>query len=150
MSRESLGGLFWEQISNLSGRVAQRVRTDGGWTDVSWRDLGGEVREVALGLIALGRQPREAVGILCQTRAEWVRADFAILSIGGVTIPVYPTYPPETLAYIARDSETRTLFVEDAQQLAKALAAAPEIPSLDSIVVMQGAAPAGGGTGRPG
>ncbi len=144
MSRESLGALFWEQVSRLGGRAAQRVKTGGGWTDVSWRELGDEVREVALGLIALGRQPREAVGLLSQTRAEWVRADFAILSVGAVTIPVYPTYPPETLAYIARDSEARTLFVEDAQQLAKALAAAPEIPSLDSVVVMHGAAPAGG------
>jgi long-chain acyl-CoA synthetase len=147
MSRESLGGMFWDQVSQLGGRAAQRVKTAGGWTDVSWRELGDEVREVALGLIALGRQPREAVGILSQTRAEWVRADFAVLSLGGVTIPVYPTYPPETLAYIARDSETRTLFVEDAQQLAKALAAAPDIPSLDTIVVVQGPAPAGVGSG---
>jgi long-chain acyl-CoA synthetase len=149
MSLESLGALFWEQVSRLDRRTAQRVKATGGWHDVPWRELGDEVRGIALGLIALGRQPRDAVGILSQTRAEWVRADFAILSIGGVTIPVYPTYPPETLAYIARDSETRTLFVEDAQQLRKALAAAPEIPSLDTIVVIQGAAPAGDGSGRP-
>ena len=149
MSRESLGALFWEQASALGGRVAQRVKTTGGWKDVSWRELGDEVREVGLGLVALGRQPRDAVGILSQTRAEWVRADFAVLSNGGVTIPVYATYPPETLTYIARDSEMRTLFVEDAQQLGKALTAAPDVPSLDSIVVIQGAAPAGGGSGRP-
>src|SRR5262245_33195518 len=149
MSQESLGRLFWERVGRLGDRSAQRVKVGGTWRDVSWRALGEEVREIALGLIGLGRRPGEAVGILSQTRAEWVRADFAILSMGGVTIPVYPTYPPETLAYIVRDSETRTLFVQDAQQLAKALAAAPDIPSLDSIVVMQGAAPAGGGTGRP-
>jgi long-chain acyl-CoA synthetase len=62
----------------------------------------------------------------------------AILSIGGVTIPVYPTYPPETLAYIVRDSATRTLFVEDERQLAKVLAAAPEMPSLETVVLIQG------------
>jgi long-chain acyl-CoA synthetase len=114
------------------------VKTDGVWREVSWRALGDEVREVALGLIALGRQPGEAVGILSQSRAEWVRADFAIFSIGCVTIPVYPTYPPETLAYIVRDSETRTLFVEDESQLAKAVAAAGEMPSLETLVLMRG------------
>ena len=149
MSRESLGALFWGQASTLGGRVAQRVKTTGGWKEVSWRELGDEVREVGLGLVALGRQPRDAVGILSQTRAEWVRADFAVLSIGGVTIPVYATYPPEALTYIARDSEMRTLFVEDAQQLGKALTAAPDVPSLDSIVVIQGAAPAGRSRLRP-
>ncbi|HEY7864273.1 MAG TPA: long-chain fatty acid--CoA ligase, partial [Thermoanaerobaculia bacterium] len=118
----------------------QRVKSDGAWHTVSWQALGDEVREIALGLIALGRQPGDAIAILSQTRAEWVRADFAILSTGGVTIPVYPSYPGETLAYIVRDSGARTLFVEDEGQLAKA--AAVDVPSLDTVVLMQGRASA--------
>jgi long-chain acyl-CoA synthetase len=141
MSPASLGRLFWDRIGQLGDRPAQRVKVEGVWRDASWRALGEEVREVALGLIALGREPGHAVGILSQSRAEWVRADFAILSAGGVTIPVYPTYPPETLAYIVRDSETRTLFVEDEQQLGKAVAAAGEMPTLETVVLMQGRAP---------
>ena len=140
MSRESLGALFWGRVAESGARVAQRVKVDGTWQEVSWAALGQEVRDIALGLIALGRQPGDAVGILSQSRAEWVRADFAILSTGGVTIPVYPTYPAEGLAYIARDSGMRTLFVEDAHQLEKALAAAAEVPMLESVVVIHGRA----------
>jgi long-chain acyl-CoA synthetase len=148
MGPASLGRLFWDQVGQLGDRAAQRVKVAGTWRDVSWRALGEEVREVALGLVALGRQPGDAVGILSQSRAEWVRADFAILSIGCVTIPVYPTYPPETLAYIVRDSETRTLFVEDESQLAKALAAAGDMPSLETVILMQGRAQDPGRSGR--
>jgi long-chain acyl-CoA synthetase len=144
MTAESLGRLFWQRVSQSADRPAQRVKAGDAWRDVSWRALGDEVREVALGLVALGRQPGDAVGILSQSRGEWVRADMAVLSGGGVTIPVYPTYPPETVAYIVRDSEARTLFVEDEQQLGKVLAAAAEMPSLDTVVVIQGAAPASG------
>src|SRR6185436_4818932 len=148
MSRETLGALFWGQVSQRGGRAAQRVKTAGGWKDVSWRELGDEVREIALGLIALGREPGDSVGVLSQSRAEWVRADFAILSSGGVTIPVYATYPPETLAYIVRDAEVRTLFVEDERQLEKARAAAGEMPSLDTVVLIHGSARDGGADGR--
>jgi long-chain acyl-CoA synthetase len=140
MKTQSLGEMFRDRTQSGEG-PAQRVKVAGAWHDVSWRALGEEVQEVGLGLVALGRQPGEAVGILSQSRAEWVRADFAILSIGSVTIPVYPTYPPETLGYIVRDSETRTLFVEDEQQLGKVLAVAPEMPSLETVVVIQGPAP---------
>jgi long-chain acyl-CoA synthetase len=148
MSPESLGALFWGRVAKTGERAAQRVKVDGVWRDVSWLALGGEVRNIALGLIALGRQQGDAVGILSQSRSEWVRADFAILSLGGITIPVYPTYPPESLAYIARDSGMRTLFVEDAHQLEKVLVVAAEIPSLESVVVMQGgAAPSAAGRG---
>src|SRR5262249_3058941 len=138
MTVGSLGALFGNRVAQSGGRVAQRVKVDGAWRDVSWSALGGEVRDIGLGLIALGRQPGHSIGILSQSRAEWVRADFGILSIGGITIPVYPTYPPESLAYIARDSGTRTLFVEDEHQLQKALAAAPDVPSLETVVLMGG------------
>lgn len=57
MSPESLGRLFWDRVSRSEERTAQRVKIDGAWRDVSWRALGEEVREVALGLVALGRQP---------------------------------------------------------------------------------------------
>ena len=140
MSPQSLGSLFWDRVGRSGERPAQRVKGGGVWRDVSWQALGAEVRDIALGLVALGRRPGDAVGILSQSRGEWVRADFGILSAGGVTIPVYPTYPPESLAYISRDSSMRTLFVEDQQQLGKALAAMPEMPSLESVIVMQGRA----------
>ncbi len=140
MKTQSLGQMLRDRTQS-GDSPAQRVKVAGSWRDVSWRALREEVQEIGLGLIALGRQPGEAVGILSQSRAEWVRADFAILSIGSVTIPVYPTYPPETLGYIVRDSETRTLFVEDEQQLGKVLAVAPEMPSLETVVVIQGPAP---------
>ena len=76
----TLARMFWERVERGGDRPAQLVKTGTGWTEVSARALGEEVREVALGLLALGRQKGEAVGLLSQTRAEWVRADFAIFS----------------------------------------------------------------------
>jgi len=96
------------------------------------------VRELALGLLALGRKKGEAVALLSQSRAEWMQADFAILSTGGVTVPIYPTYIPEQIAYIVNDSEARTLIVEDPAQLAKALEVRGKMEGLEQIVVIQG------------
>src|SRR5919197_5827928 len=119
MADQTLAGMFWERVGRHGDRPAQLVKRGDRWTEVSWRALGEEVRELALGLIALGRQKGDAVALLSQSRAEWVRADFAIFSAGCVTIPIYPSYPPEGIAYIVNDSGARTLIVEDAVQLAK-------------------------------
>jgi long-chain acyl-CoA synthetase len=78
------------------------------------------------------------VAILSASRPEWVQADFAIFSAGCVTVPVYPSYPPDLVAYVVNDSEARTLIVEDAGQLAKALEARDKMPKLEQIVVMSG------------
>jgi long-chain acyl-CoA synthetase len=149
MGEETLARMFWERADRSGDRTVQLVKGQGRWAEVSWRALGQEVREVALGLIALGRQRGEAVALLSQTRAEWVRADFAIFSAGGVTVPIYPSYPSDGIAYIVRDSDARTLFVEDPTQLDKALRAAKEMPGLDSIVLMEGTPPAEAGTKAP-
>jgi long-chain acyl-CoA synthetase len=78
------------------------------------------------------------VGILSQSRAEWVQADFAIFSAGCRTIPIYPTYPPEVISYIVNDAEVRTLILEDPAQLAKALEVQGQMKDLEQIVVIHG------------
>jgi len=138
MTHETLASMFWSRVEKSGDRPAQMFGQDGVWRTVSWREVGEIVREVALGLIALGRQPGDAVALLSASRAEWVQADFAIFSAGCVTVPVYPTYPPDLIAYVVNDSNARTIIVEDPAQLAKVLDARAKMPALQHIVVITG------------
>ena len=67
-----------------------------------------------------------------------MQADFAIFSAGCRTIPIYPTYPPDLIQYIVNDAGVKTLFVEDAVQLAKVLEVQGKMDGLEQIVVIQG------------
>ncbi len=138
MADYTLARMFWSRIDKSGDAPAQQVKRAGKWETLTWRQLGETVREVALGLLALGRQKGEAVALLSASRPEWLQADFAIFSAGCTTIPVYPSYTPEQLAYIVNDSGARTLIVEDPAQLAKALEARGKMDSLEQIVVIQG------------
>jgi long-chain acyl-CoA synthetase len=138
MGDKTLASVFWSRVEQSRERPAQRFKRDGAWNTLTWTEVGRIVREVALGLIALGRQPGEAVALLSTSRPEWVQADFAIFSAGCATIPIYPTYPPDLIAYVVNDSQARTLIVEDPAQLAKALEARDQMPGLQQIVVIAG------------
>jgi long-chain acyl-CoA synthetase len=138
MADDTLAKLFWSRVERSGDRPAQQFKQGGAWQTRAWREVGEIVREVALGLIALGRQKGETVALLSASRSEWVQADFAIFSAGCVTVPVYPSYPPDLVAYVIKDSGARTVFVEDAGQLAKVLEARDRIPQLEQIVVMSG------------
>ena len=138
MADDTLAQMFWARVDRSGPKPAQQFKQGGVWKTLSWQELGAAVREVALGLIALGRQKDDAVGILSSSRAEWVQADFGIFSAGGRTIPVYPSYPPDLVRYIVNDAGIRTLIVEDPAQLAKVIEARPEMPGLDQVVVIQG------------
>ena len=135
---ETLATMFWSRVDKSADGLAQMSKRHGGWTTLTWREVGEVVREVALGLIALGRQRGDTVALLSASRAEWVQADFAIFSAGCVTVPVYPTYPPDLIAYVLNDSGARTIIVEDPGQLAKVLEAREKTPGLQQIIVMTG------------
>ncbi len=138
MAHDTLASMFWNRVERDGDRAAQRYKADGTWHTLNWRQVGEVVRELATGLLALGRRKDDAIGILSASRAEWVQADFAIFSAGCRTIPIYPTYPPDLIQYLVNDAGVKTLFVEDPGQLAKVLEVQGKMEGLEQIVVMQG------------
>src|SRR2546422_11448136 len=116
---EPFGTMFWDRVEKSGGGPPQMFKRQGAWTTLTWREVGEIVREVALGLIALGRQKGDRVALLSTSRAEWVQADFAIFTAGCVTVPVYPTYPPDLIAYVVNDSEAKTLIRSEERRVGK-------------------------------
>jgi long-chain acyl-CoA synthetase len=138
MAHVTLASMFWHRVETDGDRPAQQWKEGGAWRTRPWREVGEIVRELATGLLALGRRKDEAIGILSASRAEWVQADFAAFSAGCRTIPIYPSYPPDLIQYIVNDAGVKTLFVEDPAQLAKVLEVQGKMEGLEQIVVMQG------------
>jgi long-chain acyl-CoA synthetase len=141
MANETLASMFWRRVQIDARREAQRVKRDGAWCRLTWSDVGEVVRELALGFLALGRRPGETVAILAGTRAEWVQADFAILSAGCTTVPIYPTSTPQQIAAILTECRTRTLLVDNLAQLSRVLEVRDKLGDLEQIIVIDGRDP---------
>ena len=118
---------------------AIRHKDGGSWQQVGYDQLGRTVTALARGLIALGVEPGDRVAVLSQTRPEWTYADFAILCVGAVTVPVYHTNSPDECRYVLEHSGARVLFCEDADQLAKVEAIRGQIPALEHVIAFTGA-----------
>src|SRR6185436_18114675 len=97
--------------------------------------LGRLRREVAAGLIARGIGRSDRVALISHTRWEWGPIDLGILTIGAVTIGIYPTSTPATVGYILKHSRSRLVFVENEAQ-AKRLASVLE--GLEVVVIDTG------------
>ncbi|MBM4342023.1 MAG: long-chain fatty acid--CoA ligase [Deltaproteobacteria bacterium] len=127
--------LFEAAVAADPHKPILRCKVDGQWqttTFAAWRELSARW---ARGLVALGLQPGEVVGIVSTTRREWVWADMAILLAGGVTVPIYPSNLADDAAYVAQHSSMRFAFVEDPGQLRKLLAKREELPNLERVVL---------------
>jgi long-chain acyl-CoA synthetase len=83
MAHDTLASMFWHRVEQDRDRPAQQAKVNGAWHTLSWRQVGEVVRELATGLLVLGRLKDDAIGILSASRAEWVQADFAAFSAGS-------------------------------------------------------------------
>jgi long-chain acyl-CoA synthetase len=117
--------------------VALRHKEGDEWVDTSYEALGRIVKEVTLGLEAIGIVPGDKVAILSHTRPEWTFADFGILCLGATTVPVYQTNSPEECQYVIEHSEAKAVIAEDAAQLEKIREVRGQLPALEHVVVIE-------------
>ena len=130
---------FLDRVSRSPRGEAFRYPEGERWVSVTWAEAGTEVSRLAAGLLALGLEPEQRVGIASGTRYEWILADLAVMCAAGATTTVYPSTNGEDTAYILSVSECRIVFAEDDEQVAKLKDNRAELPHLAKIVTFDGA-----------
>ena len=127
---------------HMSGRFANpkligRCRPD----EIVWlssKDIFERVRDLSLGLSALGIGDGDRVAIISESRPEWLIADLAILTAGAATVPIYPTLSAGPARYILQDSSAKAAIVSTRFQLEKIQEVRHQVPSLNAVVLMDG------------
>lgn len=125
-----------DRASQLRDRPALWTPRRTHYAPTSWRQYAERVRHFSLGLISLGLEPGEAMGILGFNREEWVVAELAAMAAGGVAVGLYTTSSPEQLTYILGHCEARILLVENAKHLETLQQIRPQLPKLEHVLVM--------------
>src|SRR6202166_1086801 len=118
MSLATLNDVFFAATERNLDR-AMLYREVGKWLPISSSDLRRNVAGTARALTDWGIRKGDRVAILSENRPEWSTADFAILLLGAVTVPVYATLTPEQTAYTLRDSGASVIFLSTEHQLRK-------------------------------
>lgn len=108
------------------------------WNSWTWQEYYEAVKSASGALHALGISKNDRVAVLCNTRREWAVLDFAIMSLGAATVPIYQNTREEDVQFILKDSEAKILFLEDRRQEEKWVRIAGQVPSVKKVVVIDG------------
>ena len=136
----NVGRQFFDRVESSPNREAYRYPKGDEWVSVTWKETGDRVSRLAAGLVALGIEHEQRVGIASSTRFEWILADLAIMCTGAATTTVYPSTIDDDVAFILADSECRVVFAEDDEQIAKISMHRSELPHLSKVVTFDGTA----------
>ena len=133
---ETLSQLFLIAIDRRPRADAFLVKSGGAYHGVS----SGEALEKAAALASafdrFGIARGDRVAILSENRLEWALTDYALLGLGAVSVPIYPTLLEPEIDYVLRDSAAKGIVVSTADELRKILNIRSKLPELRLVVVM--------------
>ena len=126
---------FYKTVDRLGDDVAIRTQDDS--VAISWNELRDQVHRLAGGLAKLGVKKGDTVALMLNNRPEFIPADLAAVSLGGVPFSVYQTSSPEQIQYVVDHAGAKVAVVETAflEQFEKAR---ENLPKLEHLVVLDG------------
>ncbi|MGE5499324.1 MAG: AMP-dependent synthetase/ligase [Syntrophothermus sp.] len=136
---KTIGEMFnilTDEFAKTAGKPLMKYKSQGKWVEVSYEQFGQETERFAHGLAALDLKRGDKVAIIAENRPEWVYADMAILSLGAIDVPIYPSLTADNIEFILRDSESVGVIVSNKFQLNKILKIKANVKNLKWIVVM--------------
>ncbi|WP_414040330.1 AMP-dependent synthetase/ligase [Acidithiobacillus sp. M4-SHS-6] len=112
-------GLFARCSLDPQGCIALERQQQGGFQKVSAAQFQTKVQARAEGLLRLGVKRGERVILMAPNSMDWAIMDFAILSIGAITVPLYPSFSPREIHYVLGDSGPGLVLLEGKQEWEK-------------------------------
>ncbi|MDH6706751.1 long-chain acyl-CoA synthetase [Kitasatospora sp. MAA19] len=115
------------------GGPADLVGSPDEWQGVTAREFRDEVLALAKGLLTRGVRYGDRVALMSRTRYEWTLFDYALWSIGAITVPVYPTAAAEQVRWILAETQAVACLVEDEDAAMTVGAVCDALPDLTGI-----------------
>jgi long-chain acyl-CoA synthetase len=128
--------IFFHNVEDLPREDLLLAKRGGVWRSWSSAEVSEGVRALAYGLMGLGVKPGDKVVLISEDRPEWLMADYAILTSGAVTVPLYPTLNAQETAYIVNDCDAEVAIVSTTDHADKLVAQRGSLPRLRDIVIM--------------
>ena len=125
-----------EEYSKETNNFVLKHKVDGKYVGVTYDQLKEETDAFAFGLASLGIKKDDKIAIISENRPEWVYGDFAILSLGAIDVPLYPSLTSESVEFILNNSESKAIIVSTKFQLNKVMKVRDKCKSLKFIILL--------------
>jgi long-chain acyl-CoA synthetase len=125
-----------EIVANQTTKPLMKHKVEGKYVPISYEEFKEQTDNLANGLVSLGVHSGDKVAIISENRPEWVFSDMAILSVGAVDVPLYPSLTAESVEFIINNSESKGVIVSNKFQLNKFLKIQNNCKSVDFVIIL--------------
>ena len=125
-----------EEYGPTAGKDLLKYKLENKYTGISYSEFKEETDLFAYGLASLEIKREEKVAIISENRPEWVYFDMAILALGGINVPLYPSLTAASVEFILNNSESKCVVVSNKFQLTKIEKIRKQCKHLQFIIIL--------------
>jgi long-chain acyl-CoA synthetase len=133
---ETLAELFLKSLERHPKPNTFLFKSRGRYQGLSFQEVLQQVAALGSAFARHGIEPGDRVALLAENRVEWALTDYAVLGMGAVLVPIYPTLLETDLEFILRDSACKGIVVSTDSQLRKILNIRSQLPELRFVLAM--------------
>jgi len=135
-SERTLVSMFNNQVKRLGDKIAIMEKSGGEYKGFTYKEFRSRVERVAAGLANSGAQKGDKIALMSENRSEWVISDLGILSLGAITVPIYPTITPQQIEYILNNAKVKFIIVSRPRLAQKIVSIWNNLPDLKKLILV--------------
>ncbi|NKC11739.1 MAG: AMP-binding protein [Gammaproteobacteria bacterium] len=134
MSEDTLAKILRQNGCEFPHEDALREKKHGIWTTWTWAQYADAVKELALGLAAMGFERGDKLAVIGDNRPRLYMAMMAAQSLGGISVAVYQDAIAKELGFVLAHAEVRYIVAEDEEQIDKLYEIKDRLGYVDKVI----------------
>ena len=124
------------EFRDVPDKCIMYVKEEGKYRGINYQEFEEQTENFAFGLAALGIKKGDKVAISSENRPEWVYSDMAILGLGAMDVPLYPSLTSDSQEFILNNSESVGIIVSNKFQMNKTLKIRHNCKKIKYVIVL--------------
>lgn len=136
MASQTLNEMLLNSKNIFKDRPAFKVKKGNQFVTVTFQEFYEQVSQFGTGLLELGFQKKDHIGLISENRLEWIICDMAIIGIGAVDVPASGNSFARDIAFKLKHSDSIATILEGEKALTEFLKVSKELTNIKNIIIL--------------
>lgn len=135
MKLQTLNGMLRNSVDLYGDRTAFKVKKDGKFAPVTYKEFYNKVEKFGTGLLSIGIEKFDHVGLVSDNRLEWITSDMAIIGLRAVDVPCSGNSSSQDIHFKLNHSEAQATILEGEKQFLNFYKVAKDLPKIKNVIL---------------
>ncbi|HCL90781.1 MAG TPA: long-chain fatty acid--CoA ligase, partial [Candidatus Atribacteria bacterium] len=136
MSMQTLHEMLRNSVNLYGDRTAFKVKKGGKFEPITYKEFYNKVEKFGTGLLAIGINKFDHVGLISENRFEWIISDLAIIGLRAVDVPCSGASSPHDIHFKLKHSDSTAAILEEEKQFAEFYSMTHNLPKIKNIILI--------------